>query len=175
MKGDNVTMEGKFLDYINKTRNANSEDDIDELLRIMNPTDDRDEMGRVYEDVLGYNPLQYFDENALRSLLEEVTTYAPASVVTIIKNSKEQIISKALQELKVLAEESIVAALISALDIETGWVPEVLIRNASTSLPMLKAGFTIDEDESFDDDEENDADDDNDEDDYVGISDEDDD
>ena len=59
----------KMIKLINDARNSYSEDDYDDLLNIMHPENYKDdEMEKIYEDQLGYNPLTYFDSRHLKKI-----------------------------------------------------------------------------------------------------------
>jgi hypothetical protein len=60
------------LEYFYHTVTARSEDDVTYLLQVLNPVDDKAVMGKAYTKVIGYNPISYFDKNALRAKLFEV-------------------------------------------------------------------------------------------------------
>lgn len=95
-------MKGTMLSFIEMVRGANSEEDVNSLLEIMNPSDDPNEMGEKYEEVLGYNPITYFDEVKVRKIMESVCERYPdisfdidglvKDVNEAVAESREQII-----------------------------------------------------------------------------------
>lgn len=53
------------------TTTANSEDDVANLLRIMDPKDStEEELGEAFNSELGYNPITYFDEKTIDESFE---------------------------------------------------------------------------------------------------------
>ena len=70
-------MKGSMLKFIEIVRGANDEEDVNSLLEIMNPSDDSIEMGEKYNEVLGYNPITYFDETKVRNIMKTVSERYP--------------------------------------------------------------------------------------------------
>lgn len=169
---------GKLLDYINATASASSEDDVDVLLQIMNPTSDREEMGIVYQEALGYNPVDYFDEMVLRTRFEATALTAPTVIATLLNNSVDNIINSALNHAKNENDMQLSISLALAIEEATGWMP-ASIEGVEVTVSHPKSEsveFTLDEDENYDE-ETDDEDDDIDEDEgaYIGNGDDDDD
>lgn len=51
----------KMLAYLAQAATADSEADVNDFLRIFTPLPTRDEMGKVFETNLGYNPITHYD------------------------------------------------------------------------------------------------------------------
>lgn len=72
--------------------------DTDEkaVLKLLNPTPDRVEMGEVYLDTLGYDPITYFDEYETRQKLAEIVNKLPVKFRSEIQNHYDDIINDAI-------------------------------------------------------------------------------
>lgn len=86
------------LKKILATVSASNEDDINELMELMNPTD-RESMGKRYEESIGYNPITYFDKMEMEEIFEEICVEdIPISKSNEIRKIKDQIIDSAMSK-----------------------------------------------------------------------------
>lgn len=109
-------MQGSMLKFIEMVREANSEEDVTTLMDIMNPTDDESEMGEKYKEVLGYNPITYFDEIKVEKALIDLSEKYPSidiasddeaeECLSLISNYKEQTVVRFVYDTVRLALES---------------------------------------------------------------------
>lgn len=85
----------QFIDTVT----ASSEADVTELLKVMNPTTE-EEMGPVYQQVIGYNPITYFDEKIVNEQIDKVLPYAPNKAGQILVNKRSEIVELAMKNYK---------------------------------------------------------------------------
>jgi hypothetical protein len=117
-----------LLDYIVASATSHSEEDQSYLMKLMTPSADRDEMGEVYNNLLGYNPITYFDEQDLSRAYATIVTSdsfqkAPSNVKEFLSSeeNKKMIIERALAWVDAEKEEYLVDMLIGAIQEEIGW------------------------------------------------------
>ncbi len=113
---------GGYLAYVAKTVTADSEEDLTFLYDLLAPSDDREEMGKIYNDTLGYNPIEYFDERFLIKTFDEIIEDAPAEKKTELTNAKESIIKEVMYNKVLQTDEYLLGMLLKAIQEETGWV-----------------------------------------------------
>lgn len=66
----NTKSRKEIMEFLTATATANSESDVQaKLLKIFDPVKSRYEMGDVFEDVLGYNPINHYDREDIKELL----------------------------------------------------------------------------------------------------------
>jgi len=148
----------KLQNYLQAATCANTEDDVDELLKMMSPTEDREEMGELYEFNLGYNPITHFDEQELNVLLNEMIEEAPTYIKEKIVDAQETIIKDSLEYHSDHLTSYLTQALTYAIERETGWTPGITGSIDSTAR-LLQTAFEVDEDEILDEDADEDDDD----------------
>lgn len=149
-----------FWDYLMRTVTAESERDVDYLLKLMNPSDDRTEMGEVYDKTLGYNPINYFDEQYLKKAYDKILESAPDSLKWKLQNRKEDIIEKVLTLKLSTIDEFLYKTLIRVIEEETGW-SDADLENLSPTIDNFDLEEE-DEEELFDEDADDFDDDDDD-------------
>ena len=111
----------KLLEFYNKTVHAESEEDLDFIFGILNPTDSKEEMGKVYEDSLGYNPLDFFDKKTLSKKFDEFLTDAPSSIQSELKEKRNGILDRSLLQRDRDEDAHLSMILASEIYAETGW------------------------------------------------------
>lgn len=121
MKSMNQFSGKPFWEYLMRIVTADSEDDVDYLLKLMQPSDDRDEMGKVYDTTLGYNPINYFDEQYLKKAYDKIVNCAPDSLKIKLQKRKDEIIEKVLMRKISGINEYLYQILIAVIEEETGW------------------------------------------------------
>lgn len=102
------------LQQLIDTISANSEEDVTKLLQMMNPTS-AEEMGPIYIDVLGYNPIKYFDEKIIERQIDKLIPYAPNKAGQILVNKKKEIIKTTLDLYDQTKETWIQGSLLAAI------------------------------------------------------------
>lgn len=71
MEVKNTKSRKEIMEFLTATATADSEKHVQEnLLKLFNPAESREDMGKVYNDVLGYNPINHFDREELKELLD---------------------------------------------------------------------------------------------------------
>ena len=71
MEIKNTKTRKEIMSFLTTTATADSEQSVQEnLLKLFNPASTREDMGKIYNDVLGYNPINHFDREELRDLLD---------------------------------------------------------------------------------------------------------
>lgn len=150
---ENFSKSCKALIYMNKTVHANSEDDLDWLLDLMKPVDDRAKMGQVYQDVIGYNPLDYFDEKELRKQYKELLNYAPANIKDTLIAKEDNIISKTIIRKNATIDDRLSYLLALEVFEEVGWSSDDLDDGPTQS---TFDNLEEDEEETLDDPESDD-------------------
>lgn len=145
-----------LLDYINRTANANSEEDLDFLLELMRPTS-RNEMSEIYVQTLGYNPITYFDEKYLYSIYDDIAATAPDSVQNQLRSKKDEIISKVMDLDANIKEDYLKSLLFQEIEEETGW--KVTGRGIYISREEPHSAVEEDDEDYYDDDDGNTGDD----------------
>ena len=87
----------EMLKFLGDTATASSEVDVENFLKIFHPTDDRDQMGKIYEEQLGYNPVAHFDIQDIIKAVDDVLDGARISsdASKIIVAKKDAIVDRA--------------------------------------------------------------------------------
>lgn len=125
----------KFIECITDTSEEN-------VLKLLNPTDDRKEMGEIYESTLGYNPITYFDETVIRQKLIRFAETLPTQSRALLQDSYDDIVKLTLEDLESIRMKSIDTALIDAI--------KDSVDDATIDLMLAR----YEEDDYFDDDED---------------------
>ena len=122
---------------------ANSEDAFDDIIDLMKPEGkNRYEMGETFEEVLGYDPITYYDKQHLEKIADGLAEDPETSieVYNIMKDSakREAVIERAYE---IFEEERDItflpAALEEALEEETG----------------VSVSINVEEEDDYDDDD----------------------
>lgn len=97
---------GKMIGFINAIRNTQCEEDVEMLLCLSTPLADKVEMGNLYDEILGYNPITYYDEKVIRDIATEVESKTGVKLEDIdsivldilneVENAKATVISETL-------------------------------------------------------------------------------
>lgn len=102
---------------------ANSEDVIDNFLDLMRPDDfTREEMGVIYEDTVGYDPISYYDKKDMRDYADQIAENptTPQEVVDYIKESRDELVEEAYSLLDLSRENNIQACVESVINDKFG-------------------------------------------------------
>ena len=139
-----------LLDYIAASATSRTEEDEAYLMMLMQPTTDRDEMGDLYSNRLGYNPIKYFDEKDLRRIYSAITRKAPMNIRTILETNEDLFIEKTMIRLDESREEYLTNLLAKVISEETGWIdPDLDFEETDTN------GDSFDSLEDFEDGDDN--------------------
>ena len=127
---------------------ANSEDAFEDIIDLMKPEGkNRYEMGETFEEVLGYDPITYYDKQQLGKIADEISLdpMTPSEIVDYLKD-KEQRVSVINRAYEIFEEERdetfLPAALEEALEEETG---------VSVSINVEEDDYDYDDDGELDD------------------------
>ena len=131
-----------------------SEDDEEsmELLRqMLNPTT-KEEMAKVYEEVVGYNPINYFDRCEAAKYFDIMVSDAPTGIKENLIDCKEEILDNVIQHKENLNSDYLITLLNLEMEHTAGWrnkkYPTLTFDEESTD---LEDDFDDDEDDDFDD------------------------
>jgi len=120
-RGKNFMKKQSILDYVAATATCNSEEDLETLLKVLNPTDDREVMSEVYTAALGYNPITFFDENDLRKIYKCIIDSAPDEVKDQIGDREDDIIDDAMLLIDESREDTFIHVISNIIKDITGW------------------------------------------------------
>lgn len=105
----------EMLKFLGEAATANSEADLDPVLNLFNPVDDRDEMGKKFENTLGYNPITHYDFKDVVAAVDSVSIQVSDEGRMVIENQLNDIAKKAMAILEEGREAHIKAAVAKAL------------------------------------------------------------
>ena len=153
----------KLLDFMVRCNNATSDDIVDDLVKMADPTsfDSQDEMESHFEDCLGYNPINYFDRKSINDEFDDILQSAPYSVQEQLRDKREEIIERTLECSDDVRESVLHKVFINVIKDTVGWQPSY---DGDVSLDdcisMSIFGNEYEDDYSTDDDDINNEDDD---------------
>lgn len=107
--------------------NANSEEDVSDLLTLMSPDNTpKEEIQETFEEVIGYDPLSYFDKKELgeklNSMIEDRET--PEDVAEDLVNQKDEIVDAAYEIFDDSKSDYLDEALNEAIEEKVGYVAD---------------------------------------------------
>ena len=107
--------------------NANSEEDVSDLLTLMSPDNTpKEEIQETFEEVIGYDPLSYFDKKELGekldSMIEDRET--PEDVVEDLADQKDEIVDAAYEIFDDSKSDYLNEALNEAIEEKVGYVAD---------------------------------------------------
>ena len=84
-----------LINFLSSAAVADSEEDVNSLLAIFHPVDDRDEMGKVYTEALGYNPITHYDMSDILRIIDDAMDCLSTDGRNIIMAAKDDIAERA--------------------------------------------------------------------------------
>ena len=107
--------------------NANSEEDVSDLLTLMSPGNTpKEEIQETFEEVIGYDPLSYFDKKELGekldSMIEDRET--PEDVAEDLADQKDEIVDAAYEIFDDSKSDYLDKALNEAIEEKVGYVAD---------------------------------------------------
>lgn len=107
--------------------NANSEEDVSDLLTLMSPDNTpKEEIQETFEEVIGYDPLSYFDKKELgeklNSMIEDRET--PKDVAEDLADQKDEIVDAAYEIFDDSKSDYLDEALNEAIEEKVGYVAD---------------------------------------------------
>lgn len=142
----------KALQYYNKMVHAESEEDLDFLIKILRPSDDRKEMGEVYVDALGYNPITHFDKAELKKIYRDIVSEAPDSLKSELIERQDDILESTIDYKESVNSDYLYQLVSFEIFEETGWSPAPKLE--SSIRISNSTSEDIESEEDFDDEEE---------------------
>lgn len=97
IKTKDTEQKTKLLGFVTAAATADSEEDFEAFLKVLNPSDNREDMAVAYETALGYNPITAFDFNDLLRIVDDITVDADSSIQSLLKGHKEEITDRAME------------------------------------------------------------------------------
>ena len=87
-----------FLRNLGLASEAHSEEDLDPLFELLDPSPDAREMGKKFNEVIGYNPITYYTESTARDVFAQVCTSLESYPKTVqaLTESEDSIIEELL-------------------------------------------------------------------------------
>ena len=87
-----------FLRNLRLASEAHSEEDLDPLFELLDPSPNAREMGKKFNEVIGYNPITYYTESTARDVFAQVCTSLESYPKTVraLTESEESIIEELL-------------------------------------------------------------------------------
>ena len=105
----------EMLKFLGNAATADSEADLDPVLNLFNPVDDRKEMGEKFEETLGYNPITHYDFRDVVAAVDSVSIQVSDEGRMVIENQLDDIAKRAMAILEEGREAHIKAAVAKAL------------------------------------------------------------
>jgi hypothetical protein len=169
-------MKSKLAAFIASVSCATDDELLDEIVQIMEPENfgTKNDLGKAFNDVIGYNPIDYHDTLQLEDIYDELLDEAPYSVRENLIGRKSDIIEKCLSNKEASNEAYLTNSLIITIYEECGWLAKdqmadlnhVMMEAVTDTLEIEDDNEDEDDESSsieFDDDEFDDWEDDLDE------------
>lgn len=107
--------------------NANSEEDVSDLLTLMSPGNTpKEEIQETFEEVIGYDPLSYFDKKELGEKLDSMIENheTPEDVAEDLADQKDEIVDAAYEIFDDSKSDYLNEALNEAIEEKVGYVAD---------------------------------------------------
>ena len=107
--------------------NANSEEDVSDLLTLMSPDNTpKEEIQETFEEVIGYDPLSYFDKKELGEKLDSMIENheTPEDVEEDLADQKDEIVDAAYEIFDDSKSDYLDEALNEAIEEKVGYVAD---------------------------------------------------
>lgn len=109
------TRRDKYLEFLKKAATADEGSDLDDLFAVFEPEGkSRAQMGEVYNEALGYNPITHFDVEELSGVMSTILENADPAFITAIKPKRKSIIDRAMEIFEVERTETLKRCLAKA-------------------------------------------------------------
>lgn len=141
----------KLSQFVASVSGATENDFIERLEELSKPENfSKAELGKRWGDVIGYNPIDFHDQQFLDDIFDELIEDAPFSIKENLTGKKEMLIMDALEKRDQHSEAYLTNMMISSIYEETGW----LNKNQLVELNEFMDEIELDDDEYEDDSEE---------------------
>lgn len=105
----------EMLKYLSDTATASCEADVEEFLKIFNPAPTRKEMGDIFEENLGFNPITHYDIQDVIKAVDEVLDHVSRDGVELVTKHKDEIVEKAMAVVETRRDDFLKDCLLIAL------------------------------------------------------------
>lgn len=141
----------KLANFIASVSGATENDFIERLEELSKPENfSKSELGSKWEEAIGYNPIDFHDEQFLDDIFDELIEDAPFSVKENLIGKKEALIKDALEKRNEHSEAYLTNMLISSIYEETGWLNKKELVDFNEFMDEIN----LDEDELDEDEDE---------------------
>lgn len=159
----------RMENFLSIARGVVSDDDLDIAERLMSVENyaTKEKLGDDLSEMVGYNPIEYHDRQALSGMYDEILDRAPENVKSILIERREELLNQVFEHRKELDDEYLYQVLINTIQAATQWDPDMERSELSTAISdeILGVEYGGEEDEDdTDDSEESDSDNSDDED-----------
>lgn len=115
----------KTFDDLKTLLTATNEEEYEDILRLSTPEefDSRDEFEECFIDVLGYNPMSYFDNKLVDEEFDEIVEKAPISIQAQLRDKKTEIIGRTLDYCRDVNDTVLHKILVEVVKDTVGWKP----------------------------------------------------
>ncbi len=143
----------EMLKYLSDTATASCEADVEEFLKIFNPAPTRKEMGDIFEENLGFNPITHYDIQDVIKAVDEVLDHVSRDGVELVTKHKDEIVEKAMAVVETRRDDFLKDCLLIALgdylDADDIQVASTVLTGSTSRLEDL---FPVEDEDDDDDD-----------------------
>lgn len=141
----------EMLKYLSDTATASCEADVEEFLKIFNPAPTRKEMGDIFEENLGFNPITHYDIQDVIKAVDEVLDHVSRDGVELVTKHKDEIVEKAMAVVETRRDDFLKDCLLIALgdylDADDIQVASTVLTGSTSRLEDLFPAEDEDDDE----------------------------
>lgn len=88
----------QLLDFLTAQSTADDEGAVDKLMGIFHPVENREKMGKVFTETLGYNPITMYDIKDIIAIVDDAIGHTDSpDVGTVIEKNREAITKRAME------------------------------------------------------------------------------
>ena len=137
-----------YMAFLSSAATADCEADLDGLLQIFNPVESRAQMGELFNETLGYNPITHYDMQDILTAIDEALQYVSESGKTRIEAGRTAIAEHAQRVYEDNRLRNINEAVVSALSsvLSADDTNSVSIGLTGAAIPILDSDEDEDED-----------------------------
>lgn len=143
----------EMLKYLSDTATASCEADVEEFLKIFNPAPTRKEMGDIFEENLGFNPITHYDIQDVIKAVDEVLDHVSRDGVELVTKHKDEIVEKAMTVVETRRDDFLKDCLLIALgdylDADDIQVASTVLTGSTSRLEDL---FPVEDEDDDEDD-----------------------
>lgn len=119
MKIENTKGRSEILSFITAAATAVTESDavkgaVASLEALMNPVDSREEMGTVFQENLGWNPIRDYDVMDIDAIVNDVLKSGNEIISRLVSTSREKLVDRAMAIYESSREEHMQLCLVKA-------------------------------------------------------------